>query len=874
MRNQEPVNSFWKQNLQRTALLFRNNTDIIVRFTLTGLFIGLAVWFFNHERTELSSVGKVLIDANHGWIAAGFFLFIIYVLLQGLMYVASFASVNAKVSIGDAVILFLKRNFISVFIPAGGITSLAFFSKPIENKQISKSKILHASSIYAFVGILSVVLVAVPAFIFAVSGSNTGLARWAGLIGAIVILTIFYLLYKSVISQKAAYKLLLKLYPKAEVFIEEINNNEIKMKYFIYTAIISVLIEFAGIAHVYISMTALNLVPSLSSAIISYIIVVLFLIVSPFLRGLGAIEVSMSYILLHSGYSSVESIAITLLFRFFEFWLPLFTGLFSFLMKIERLLMRILPSFLIFSLGIVNIVSVLSPGVPEKLNLLRDYLFFDIVNLSNSFVLVAGLFLLATAVFMLRGLKMAWWYAIILSLFSAIGHITKGINFIEFGIAVFVVFALISTRKEYYVKSNPRLRAIGIQTALLSIAAVLIYGITGFYFLDKNHFQIDFSILQSIKYTLLNFFLIGSSDLVPGDSFARDFLYMIKISGVASMTFLIYSLIRPYLFKNSYTEEEKENAFKLIGKYGKSSLDYFKLYYDKQFYFSSQQDSFLSFRVSGNFAVVLEDPVAPGRDEMKKCLIEFQQFCYENGLKEIFYRVPEESLQVYNELAKKNLFLGQEGIVDLSAFTLEGGERKSIRNALNKIKEQGYTSHINTPPLRDGLVQKLKAVSDEWLKVNGRDEIIFSQGMFDEKEIKNQTVITVENREEKIIAFLNIIPDFTQNGGTYDLLRKTADAPNGIMDYILIELFSYFKTIGIRYVNLGFAPMSGLDDPRNFPEKSIKFAYEKIRSFSHYKGQRDYKEKFHPEWKNKFLIFSDDYDLIQVPSVLTRVIKR
>ena len=134
-------------------------------------------------------------------------------------------------------------------------------------------------------------------------------------------------------------------------------------------------------------------------------------------------------------------------------------------------------------------------------------------------------------------------------------------------------------------------------------------------------------------------------------------------------------------------------------------------------------------------------------------------------------------------------------------------------------------------------------------------------------------MITVENNEEKIIAFLNIIPDFVKNEGTYDLLRKTADAPNGIMDYILVELFKYFKSQGIQYVNLGLAPMSGLDDPHKFSEKSMKFAYEKIRSFSHYKGQREYKEKFNPVWSDKYLIYDNDYDLISVPAVLTRVIK-
>jgi phosphatidylglycerol lysyltransferase len=258
---------------------------------------------------------------------------------------------------------------------------------------------------------------------------------------------------------------------------------------------------------------------------------------------------------------------------------------------------------------------------------------------------------------------------------------------------------------------------------------------------------------------------------------------------------------------------------------------------------------------------------------MKKCIISFSKFCYDNGLKDIYYRVPKESLPVYNELSRKSLFLGQEGVVDLNSFSLEGGERKSIRNALNKITEQGYLTRINTPPLSDGLIQKLKAVSGEWLKLTDRDEIIFSQGMFTEREIKDQTVITIETREEKIITFLNIIPDNVKNEGTYDLLRKTADAPNGVMDYMLVELFKYFKTNGIQYVNLGFAPMSGLDDPHNFPERSMKFAYEKIRSFSHYKGMREYKEKFNPQWHDKFLVYSDDYDLLQVPAVLTRVIK-
>jgi phosphatidylglycerol lysyltransferase len=180
---------------------------------------------------------------------------------------------------------------------------------------------------------------------------------------------------------------------------------------------------------------------------------------------------------------------------------------------------------------------------------------------------------------------------------------------------------------------------------------------------------------------------------------------------------------------------------------------------------------------------------------------------------------------------------------------------------------------VHVPPIKDGILQKLKSVSDEWLNYTERHEIVFSQGMFDWKELKQQTIITVESPEEKVIAFLNIIPDYAPSESTYDLLRKTADAPNGIMDFIHIEMFNYMKSQQYKFVNLGFAPMSGMNDAHTFKEKSMKFAYEKIRSFSQYKGLREFKDKYDPVWYNKYLVYDNDYDLIQVPAVLSKVIK-
>ena len=179
---------------------------------------------------------------------------------------------------------------------------------------------------------------------------------------------------------------------------------------------------------------------------------------------------------------------------------------------------------------------------------------------------------------------------------------------------------------------------------------------------------------------------------------------------------------------------------------------------------------------------------------------------------------------------------------------MEGIRIKHLRNALNKVADEGFKLSVHLPPIKDGLLQKLKAVSDEWLDSTGRTEIIFSQGMFNREELKNQTIITLENSEEKVIAFLNIIPDFAPGEGTYDLIRKTDDSPHGVLDFMLTEFFRYLKSHDYSTVNMGFAPMSGIDDPHAFPEKTMKFAYEKIRSFSHFKGSRNFKDKFFPVW--------------------------
>lgn len=858
---------------ERNIPLLSRNGKIITQFILTVFFLAVAIWFIKQEQSELSQVKNSFTNVETKWILAGGFATIIYILLQGLMYVTSFWAIGVKIKLTQGLILFLKRNFISVFIPAGGVASLYFFTESLSKKGIEKVQIHLASTIYGFIGILSVIIVGIPLILYALLNGKIISSEWIGMCLIVFLILALFLLFNSILNKGTANKLMIKWFPKTEIFLSDLQNHTINQGKFVYTILISVLIEIVGIVHLYIAMMALQFEPSLVGASMAYIISVIFLIISPFLRGLGPVEVSMGFILIRYGFTNTEAISITLLYRVFEFWIPLFAGILTFLSKINKLLMRIIPALLLFCLGIINIISVLTPAISGRLMRLKSFLPLEAIHFSNYLVFTSGLFLLVTSSFMLKGLKMAWWFGLGLSVISIVGNLTKAIDFEESTLALIVCISLIATRKDYYIKTNPKLRLLGLQTAILSVLAVLIYGILGFYFLDKKHFNIDFNISQSIRYTLQNYFLQESYDLNPLDNFSKHFLTSIKISGFISFAFLIYTLIKPYISKNAVTDAEKEIANGLLEKYGKSSLDYFKIYFDKLLFISQNSNSFLAYRITGNFAVVLENPVAKNNAEAKQCIIEFDHFCYEAGLKSIYYRVPEENLEMYKSLGKKYFFVGQEGVVDLTGFNLEGGSKKSLRNGLKKISDLDLKTTINLPPIKDGLLQKIQSVSDEWLEETGREEILFSQGIFLWDELKKQTIITIENKEEKVIAFLNIIPDYTKEEGTYDLIRKTADAPNGIIDFILIELFNYLKSQNLTAVNIGLAPMSGIENPTTIQERSMKYVYEKVKSFSHYKGLRDFKEKFSPSWHNQYIVFSDDYDLIQIPRILSKVIK-
>jgi phosphatidylglycerol lysyltransferase len=842
---------------------------------LAILMLLLAIVFFRSERRELNTLIPHLRQANGWWLLAGLTVTALYVVFQSGIYRKSFAAIGLPFSWGNSILLFLKRNFISVFLPAGSISALAYSPSQIRKAGFTKTKVYQAGALFGFAGLLTVVIVGMPVISLSAFGfqhQHSGYSI-AGLLVMLLLIAGLALVVRSFSGKGALYQLFSKRFPAAVPFTDDLFSARVNKKQYGRAILFSLGVELCGILHIYFAMLALGLPASLVAAASAYIAAVLVMVVSPFLRGLGAVEVSLVYVLEQFGFTAVQSLSVMVLFRVFEFWLPLLAGLLAFAWKGRKLFFRTAPALLTFALGIINMISAVLPPVRWRLHVMHEYLPFQAMHASNLLVLYIGLALVVSAAFLLRGLRNAWIIAIVLSFLSLVGHLTKALDYEEAIIAALTLLILLTTGGQYRIRGSHKWIKTGLQTALLSICAVFAFGFLSFYFVDKKHFGVDFTWDQSLLHTLRSFLLMEDDTLHPITRFGHEFIGIIRVAGFLTWAFVLVTLIIPYTRKKQRVNEGfRQRARFLLAQYGSSAMDYFKVYNDKLYFFSDLHEAFVAYRIAGGFAVVLEEPVC-AEENKAEVLHEFDSHCRKMGLKTAFYRVNEDSIPWFNELKKKKLVIGQEGIIEVAQFSLEGREKKSLRNGLNNLQKKGYTVAVHTAPQSDALLKQLKMVSDDWLHSFTRGEMVFAQGMFDEKELRMQDIITVSGPEGSTIAFLNIIPDYAEEECTYDLIRKTTEAPPAAADALILQLIDYTRAKQKQFINLGMVPLTGFTQPDNTAEQILQLVSPKVKRFRQYHGLRAFKDKYATFWENKYLVYEHDFDLLQLPSALKKVMR-
>jgi phosphatidylglycerol lysyltransferase len=475
-------------------------------------------------------------------------------------------------------------------------------------------------------------------------------------------------------------------------------------------------------------------------------------------------------------------------------------------------------------------------------------------HLTKSLIICFGLILTYLAVNLRERKKTAWILALSITLLSLATHLIHK----DLGAGVWALgglaILLVALRADFSVKSESQSIRKGIYLSIGTILLTVIYGTLGFFVMDKRDFGIDFSIIDSIRRTLDEFFLMGNADLVPATHHAKWFLKSLNIAGATTIFLIVTSLFRPLKYHFDTQEKERKLALSIAEKNGRSSMDFYKTMPDKSLFFSQSGNCFVSYGIANDVVVVLADPVGPA-DELKAALQEFVDWVTDSGWLLCFLQAEPECLELYKSLGFEEVKIGEEARVDIDKFTTETIKKKDFKGKENKFK--GFSLVRHEPPHSADLMDTVESISNEWLALPGRGEHRFTLGQFERSYIQTTPLICLNDSEGKSIAFVNEARSYYPGEITIDLMRHRNEVPSGTMDYLFLKLLQSYKEKGYHYFNLGLAALSGVgDDPdASLKERALYQLCEHLNKKFSYKGLQKYKQKFDPIWESRYFVY-------------------
>lgn len=573
---------------------------------------------------------------------------------------------------------------------------------------------------------------------------------------------------------------------------------------------------------------------------------------------LGSFDLMMIIGLSALGTPRETVVAWLLLFRLFYYLIPFAIGLIFFFKNLGTtinarykgipisLLKELAHKFEVILLYFTGIMLVLSATIPEAFIRLP---FLQRLNPIHSRVIVVFPAILLGFLLIVSGrgtsarVKRAYIPTIIIVTLTFLYSLLAGFRF-STGIflallLLFVIFSKNELFREQLVYSAEWMTIDGIIMGSLAI----LYIIIGVYNSPNIHH----------RHRLPEFFL-----------FPSERIWFVGFIAILIVAFIILLLIRFLKNKRIQIGEalDESRIQHILSTYGGNPDSQLVFLKDKKvFYYNNGDEDTVFFQLStfNNKILVMGDPSGKASDfeaATEALINEVDRYNY----LPVFYENSEEMVMILHEFGYDFIKFGERAHVHLPDFTLSGKKMKGQRSSFNKVLKEGYQFDVITPPFSSETIYALKTVSDEWL--GGRKEKGFSLGFFSEDYLQRAPIAVIRNSDEKIVAFANFMPTYTNSIGTIDLMRHSPEeAPSGTMDFLFINLFQYMRDeMGIEYFDLGMAPLANVGTSRkSFTQERIAcLVYNFGSRFYSFGGLKEYKDKYANEWLPKYVLYSRD----------------
>lgn len=493
---------------------------------------------------------------------------------------------------------------------------------------------------------------------------------------------------------------------------------------------------------------------------------------------------------------------------------------------------------------------------------------YEVVIGGRYLLLIAGIVLILTARGLQHGKHNAWRIAMVAGALSLIGHHMKEADVVGLASCAGLLVGLLVGRQAFLASPDRLIARSGWRLLATGELIVIVYGVAGLYLLDAEYRESS-TLLQSAGDGVRLLVLLPTRSVVAVTRHGEWFVASVRFAALFVVLVALVRVVSAVIVSRG-SPADRSAVESLLAKWGSTPLAYFHLLGDKHWFIAGDGGSFIGYKVVGNVAVALGEPIgAPSSCTM--VTEEFVEYCGRSGWAVAFHQVTPAGAKGLAVAGLKALKIGEEAMIPVRMWDMTAEGYKWLRSALRRIERAGLEVVELPSPLSQHDIEQLREVSDSWLADGGHRERTFTVGHFDVAYLNETTVLALREAENgRVVAFANVIPSYRSRAGNFDLMRRRPDAPNGAMDALFVALIERFRAVGLDSMSLGMVPFAGADGD-SMPERAVRLVYERGERAFNSQGLFRFKNKWHPEWEPRYLVYRSDLELPHIAAAVARV---
>ncbi len=528
-------------------------------------------------------------------------------------------------------------------------------------------------------------------------------------------------------------------------------------------------------------------------------------------------------------------------------------------------------------IGILDIVKGVFPRLRgSRISEIASVLPGSVTTLAETASLLVGILLIMLA-HALRRRKARAWRAVVVLL--PVGTVLEGLHRhpVAASVSLLLWVVLLVNRREFYALSDPRSRWRALWNLLVLGAFDVVIG----WILVATHHRTvaghpGFG--DQVRHVVLG--LVGLEGPVVFTSERTGDLVYFSLAGLGALTAVttIYLALRPERPVAALTGDDERRLRALLDRYGRQdSLGYFALRRDKSVIFSPSGKAAVAYRVVAGVMLASGDPIGdpeawPGA--IRRFLEEARRHAWVPAV----IGCGETGGEVWTrEGGLDALEIGDEAVVEVAAFTLEGRAMRNVRQMVKRVERLGYTCRVRRAgDLSEAERERIRNAADFWRGTETERGFSMALGRFGDPADAGCLVVTAHRATPEgeeppggdIRAVLHFVP-WGADGISLDLMRRDREADPGLNELLIVRALQAAPDFGVTRVSLNFAMFrSALARGERLGAGPVLRAWCGILVFLSRWFQIEslyrFNAKFRPLWEPRFLVYPTARDLPRI----------